>query len=306
MSQANSSNKDVLTQLTQRSDDQNSNSLRDELSECRTPPPPRKSSEDSVASDADSLSSGQIISKTLDGTLPPPRILHTHSLTTETSTVPSKVTPSESDIFFPEAKRAKKKDEMWQFFKPRPEGKVKASSSDGKGLFQGSKPSAKLSKEEEEDDDDDDYCVILEKAEVEVMAKLDRTPVLDQICTDCGNKGYLCQDVRYRRYCLKAVYSYLRSSVRNCGWAKPMGIGVDPDTVSGVFIQAYNEKRRSDIKERFRYYIPNKMDLPGCVRKLSYQDALNLGNKTVLMNIIKTCNENGYKNFSLAKQQNWA
>ena len=139
------------------------------------------------------------------------------------------------------------------------------------------------------------------------MAELYKKPTSKHhVCEYCGNKGALCQDFRYRRYCLKAVYCYLVSSERPSSARSQPWNGVNPDSVSGVFIQAYNEKRRVDIEDHFGFYNPNWMELPRCIRKLSYQDALNLAGKTNLMDLVKACNENGFKNYCNAKRRNKA
>ena len=99
------------------------------------------------------------------------------------------------------------------------------------------------------------------------------------------------------------MYTYLKSTVRTSGWAKPWHGSFSPDTVSEVFIRAYEEKRCVDMEDRFRYYDANWTALPECMKRNSYQDALNLANKPTLMSMIKACNDRGFKNYCVAKQQ---
>ena len=151
--------------------------------------------------------------------------------------------------------------------------------------------------------DDDDDCVLIDDP-VEI-ASLKMIAMSSSICTGCGNRSAFCHKRLYRRYCLKAVYSYFHNYMSNCHWASHFS-GSSSSTVSGIYRYAYNDRRCGDLDGRFGFFNSNWMSLPECMEKGSFQEAMNLMNDRKLQNELKASNENGYKNYCEAKNANRA
>ena len=110
------------------------------------------------------------------------------------------------------------------------------------------------------------------------------------ICRGCQNTFEYCHERKYSKYCLKAVYSYINN----------VNEDVDCDEITGVFKRAYNDCRRCDVENRFGYYNPNWLDVPTCMRERSQQEAITMGNNTVMINKLKDNNEEGYRHYKEA------
>ena len=75
------------------------------------------------------------------------------------------------------------------------------------------------------------------------------------------------------------------------------------ETISSVYKKAYNDRRRIDLEIRFGYLTPNWMEIPECMRRNSYQEALTLEFNTGLVKRILKHNEMGYNEYLKAKGQ---
>ena len=126
----------------------------------------------------------------------------------------------------------------------------------------------------------------------------DPSPPFSQqpLCKYCGNKGYACHNKIYSTYCTKACYDYLQNNKQ--GWYS----GFDQDIMEGVFVKAYNEKRRVELEENHGYYCPKSFELPQCMRSDSMKHAVILGDNPLMCHDLEKHNEGGYKRWLEAKK----
>ena len=216
----------------------------------------------------------------------------TFALSTCSLTQTSTVTPSASK----KPKVQKEDDNLFAFF-------AADSEADGRSFTaKVTNPNVEVFKtsdvEKGSNKEDDDDCVIIENPAMQVFSNAAKKYA--SYCSGCGNHGNFCHDNRYRRYCIKAVYGFLHNKMKNCHWAHPWN-DHSPLTASDVFKLAYNDIRRIDLELRYGYFNPNWMEVPDCMMKNSYQDAMSLPNNPKLVKMLKSSNENGYQTYYRAK-----
>ena len=110
-------------------------------------------------------------------------------------------------------------------------------------------------------------------------------------CSSCGNKGYMCHDKMYSTYCTKACMAFLQTN--SGGWQ----LGFNVERMETTFFNAYNEKRRVDLEERFGFYNTDWFEIPDCMRKGFLQSAINLGYNPKLCSDLENHNSGGQKKY---------
>ena len=115
------------------------------------------------------------------------------------------------------------------------------------------------------------------------------------LCNFCGNRGYMCHHYQFSGYCTKACMSYLQMNKQ--GWEA----GFNVENMERVFTNAYNEARRVTCEERFGYYCPGWIEVPGCMKETALKKAVNLGFNPKFCNELREHNEAGKKKYEEAQ-----